>query len=55
MCIRLNSQFGCVIHQIVSKVKIFADTLSREPLENRVDSKGLAARAHQLKSDSMCG
>ena len=55
MCIHLNSQFGCVVHQIVSKVKIFAVTLSREPLENRVDSKGRAARADQLKSDSMCG
>ena len=55
MCIHLNSQFGCVVHQIVSKVKIFADTLRREPLENRVNREGLGARAHQRRSDSMCG
>ena len=41
MCINLNSQFGCVVHEIVSKVKIFADTLSREPLDNRANSKDL--------------
>ena len=49
MCINLNSQFGCVVHEIVSKVKIFADTLSREPLENRANSKDLGARAHQAE------
>ena len=49
MCINLNSQFGCVVHQIVSKVKIFADTLSREPLENRANSKDLGSRTHQAE------
>ena len=49
MCINLNSQFGCVVREIVSKVKLFADTLSREPLENRANSKDLSARAHQAK------
>ena len=49
MCINLNSQFGCVVHEIVSKVKIFADTLGREPLENRANSKHLGARAHHAE------
>ena len=49
MCINLNSQFGCVVHEIVSKVKIFADTLSREPLENRANRKHLGARVHQAE------
>ena len=41
MCINLNSQFGCVVNEIVSKVKIFADTLCREPHENRANCKDL--------------
>ena len=41
MCINLNSQFDCVVHEVVSKVKIFADTRIREPLENRANSKDL--------------
>ena len=49
MCIKLNSRFGCVVHEIVSKVKIIADTLSSEPLENRANSKDLGARAHQAE------
>ena len=49
MCINLNSQFGCVVHEIVSKVKISADALSREPLENRANSKDLGARTHQAE------
>ena len=49
MCINLNSQLGCVVRVIVSKVKIFADILSGEPLENRAYSKDLSARAHQTK------
>ena len=49
MCINLNSQFGCFVHGLVSKVKIFADTLSREPLEKSANSKDLGARAHQAE------
>ena len=49
MCINLNSQFGCVVHEIVSKVKIFADTPSTEPLEKMANSKDLGARAHQAE------
>ena len=49
MCINLNSQSGCVVHEIVSKVKIFADTLSTEPLENRANSKDQGARADQTE------
>ena len=47
MCINLNSQFGGVVYEIVSIVKIFADTLSREPFEKTSNSKDLGARAHQ--------
>ena len=49
MCINLNSQFGGVVCEIVSKVKIFAETLSREPLEKRANSKDPGARAHQAE------
>ena len=49
MCINMYSQSGCVAHEIVSKVKIFADTLGREPLENRANGKHLGARAHQAE------
>ena len=43
MCINLNSQFGCVVDEIDSKSKVFADTFTfrREPHETRANSKDL--------------
>ena len=39
MCIKLNSQFGCIIEEIALKVKIFDDPLAGNRMKTGLTAK----------------